>query len=371
MSDGPTWRQSVFATDSVSVTVDVVDILESFANDALASVILHVCKTRAKVRERVLRAWMREGSPGRQNVTGSVSLSDRDLQPADSGWSASESERGGEWRRPRGRGASTPPAPPGIAPAPPGIWRAPPGIGSTGSREARTPRAATQDRTKKKKKKKKNIPADLAAARRTGRGPKTQEDQASELLAVAISKNDAARVRKLLEDGASVHRCGVQGGCAAAMAMHSGSSPLILRQLLEARADLEERSFAGLGMVHLWCVQTLVTEADQEEAREKLSILVKAGADLQQRVHGTGDTPLHVVTRNLMHQLRTEDAATSSHRSFMDANFKLQLLITEGADRDQVNNDGKTPAELVSKAFSGYGEDAETMCNDLFTIHWA
>lgn len=179
----------------------------------------------------------------------------------------------------------------------------------------------------------------------------------SERLLRAVRHKDVASVRSLIAAKADVDRsssvCGTQP---SALAMLQKSPPLILKVLLDAKANVERRDNQGRTLAHLWSWALPKSNAGVREAQEKLALLLNYGADINARMQDNGDTPLHVVCQvfqSLRDKVETcnEVEIRDAQRFAQGARFRVGLLLAAGANRNATNNGGRKPLENVDPIY--------------------
>lgn len=179
----------------------------------------------------------------------------------------------------------------------------------------------------------------------------------SERLLKAVRNKDVAGVRSLIAAKADVDRMSsVDQSIPSALAMLQRTPPVILKILLDAKADVERRDNQGRTPAHLWSWALPKSNAGMREAQEKLALLLNYGADINARMSDTGDTPFHVLCQ-VFQSLRdkvdtcTEKEDHDAQRFARGARFRVGLLLAAGANRDAANKAGRKPLENVDPRY--------------------
>jgi hypothetical protein len=175
----------------------------------------------------------------------------------------------------------------------------------------------------------------------------------SERLLRAVRNKDVVSVRSLITAKADVDRMSsVDHSTPLGLAMLQRTPPVILKVLIDAKADVERRDPNGRTPAHLWSWALPKSNAGMREAQEKLALLLNAGAEINARITDTGDTPLHVLCQ-VFQSLRekvdtcTEEEQRDAQRFARGARFRVGLLLAAGANRDAANFSGRKPLENV------------------------
>ena len=162
--------------------------------------------------------------------------------------------------------------------------------------------------------------ADFGEADLKEETPKPVDPKLVELISAVKSRNPRA-VQKLLKASPELARGQDAGGSTALHHAAAFSTPAIVRQLLDAGADIEAKNRFGQRPLH-WAFTD----------REKTSLLLERGAELNAQAND-GRTALYLAASQ-----RNSDAV-------------LELLLEKGADPNLATTNGRTP--LMSAASGG------------------
>jgi len=179
----------------------------------------------------------------------------------------------------------------------------------------------------------------------------------SEKLVKAVRSKDIAGVRSLIAAKADVDRMSsVDRAHPSALAMLQRTPPVILKVLLDAKADVERRDNQGRTLAHLWSWALPKSNGGMREAQEKLALLLNFGADINARMKSSGETPLHVLCQ-VFQSLRdkvdtcTEAEQRDAQRFAQGARFRVGLLLAAGASPDAANKIGSKPFDIVDPRY--------------------
>jgi len=170
-------------------------------------------------------------------------------------------------------------------------------------------------------------------------------------LTTAVDAGDFAQVRQLVEAKADINALNENGISPAALAVKGSRPSALLDYLLSNGAEVAAPSRHEHSLLQAWTTAFVDVGAHGPDLKEKLRLLIRAKADLDERIGHTGDTPLHLAARNFdSHRVKAGTPGMSRHSQerFEAAKFKFKLLLEAKADASIRNSAHQTAIDLVA-----------------------